>query len=343
MSGHAAALSSPTRDARTPVMVIAGFLGSGKTTLLARAVADPALSNSLLIVNEFGDIGIDHHLLERADDRTLLLGNGCMCCQLRGDLQETLVDVSMRRRRGEIAGFDRVFIEMSGLADPGPVAQTLYKDVPIARDYRLAHVVTLVDACNEQGRRASLEIATRQVAAADLIIVSKPDRASAEDIERTRAWAASINRYARFEVSAHGSLDLVPLANSQPGTGEAPPAPDEEEASYLGRYASPHAAGISSFSMQFPEPLKRGVFEEFIDVLVRLRGADLLRVKGFIRFDDDPGTPVLIQGVCHAFDRYARAGKQATTPEVSTLVFIVRALSRTDVESLWKSLSSLSR
>jgi len=339
------AASSPVavRDARTPVIVVSGFLGAGKTTLLKRVLQTPALSHSLLVVNEIGEIGIDHHLLERSDDRTLLLDNGCLCCQLRGDLQELLVDIAMRRKRGELPGFDRVIVETSGLADPGPVAQTLYSDAPLLRDYRLGHVVTLVDPTNAAGRAAAPAIATRQVAAADRVVFSKSDRASPEQRAAAHDWVRSINAYADCEDAAHGAIDAEALAGATPFGWRMPDtgAGSDGEGAYLGRHLAPHPSDVASFALTFDDPLPRALFQEFIDLLVRLRGADLLRVKGIVRFDDSP-VPVVVQGVCHVFDRHVPLAHGASAPARSTLVVIGRNLARTDVLALWQALIALS-
>ena len=340
MTGNKATTKPAPRDPRVPVIIVTGFLGSGKTTLLSRVLSTPELSNSLMIVNEIGEIGIDHHLLEQSDDRTVLLDNGCLCCQLRGDLQELLVDITMRRRRGELPGFDRVFIETSGLAEPGPVAQTLYSDAPLARDYRLAHVVALVDASNASGRAAAREIASRQVAAADLVIVSKSDRASQDQVTETLDWINTINGYARCEVASHGAIPTELLAGVSPFAWQSPT--ETKQGGYLGKYFTPHPRDVTSFALTFDEPPPRALFQEFIDVLVRLRGADLLRVKGILHFEGE-SAPVLVQGVCHVFDKHVALASNASAPAKSTLVFIVRALRRAQIESLWHSLHSLSR
>lgn len=328
------------KDARVPVIVVTGFLGSGKTTLLKKVLATPELSDSLMIVNEIGEIGIDHHLLEQSDDRTVLLDNGCMCCQLRGDLQEMLVDITLRRRRGELPGFDRVIIETSGLAEPGPIAQTLYSDAPLARDYRLAHVVALVDANNAEGRRAAPVIASRQVAAADLVIVTKTDLATQDQVDESLDWINTINEFARREIASHGDIDTALLAGVSPFDWQS--STETEQGGYLGSYLTPHPRDVTSFTLTFDEPLPRALFQDFLAILVRLRGADLLRVKGILHFEGEP-VPVLIQGVCHVFDKHVALAKGASAPDRSTLVFIVRALARKDIESLWLSLLALSR
>ncbi|ALM84203.1 GTP-binding protein [Bordetella sp. N] len=354
-------------DTRLPVIVVSGFLGSGKTTLLKRVLETPELAGSMLIVNEFGEIGIDHHLLERSDEETVLLDNGCMCCQLRSDLQTLLVDLSMRRRRGEIPSFERVIIETSGLADPGPIAQTLYGDAPLARQYRLAHVVTLVDAAHPEARGAAAQTAERQAAAADLILLTKTDRATPAQRDAALEWVQAVNAHARRATPVLGDLDISLLTAPSPfarlgefgqfdgadgvadaGVGgvDGPDATDARSdsaaGSYLGKLATLHPPAVASFVMTFADPLPRPLFQLFLDTLTSLRGPDLLRTKGILRFEGEP-TPVLIQGVCHVFDKPVPLAPGATAPAQSALVFIARDLPRADVEALWASLARLAR
>ncbi|MEI2415848.1 GTP-binding protein [Orrella sp. JC864] len=323
-------------DPRMPVIVVSGFLGSGKTTLLRRVLDTPELAGSMLIVNEIGEIGIDHHLLERSDEETVLLDNGCMCCQLRSDLQTLLVDLGMRRKRGEIPSFERIIIETSGLADPGPIAQTLYGDAPLARQYRLAHVVTLVDAAHPQARQAAPRMAERQVAAADLILLTKSDRAAPAQLEQARQWAQAINAQARCETAVMGRLDIALLTAVTPfGRLGGEPA-STQGGSYLGRRAPLHPHGVSSFTLVFEAPVPRPVFQLFLDVLTSLRGPDLLRTKGILHFEGEPQA-VLIQGVCHVFDKPVALPAGAPAPARSSLVFIARKLTRDDIEGLWRA------
>jgi G3E family GTPase len=355
-------------DARTPVVVVSGFLGSGKTTLLKKVLATPELANSMLIVNEIGEIGIDHQLLERSDDETVLLDNGCMCCQLRGDLQALLVDLGMRRYRGELPSFDRVIIETSGLAEPGPIAQTLYGDGPLARDYRLAHVVALVDPINAQARQAAQAIADAQLAAADLIIMSKSDMATPAQAEAAWAWARSINSHARGIAATQGDIDVALLANATPfdhpaflsentsglfgdiralkdndASDEWLPdetATTDTAGAYLARRRSIHPAGIASFVMRFDAPPDRHLFDLFMSTLLRLRGQDLLRVKGIVHFEGESQAQ-LIQGVCHVYDRPVALERDPVGAQQSALVFIARHLERAQIENYWQSLLAI--
>lgn len=347
------------QDARTPVIVISGFLGSGKTTLLRKVLATPELANSMLIVNEIGEIGIDHQLFERSDDETVLLDNGCMCCQLRGDLQALLVDLSMRRYRGEIPSFERVFIETSGLAEPGPIAQTLYGDGPIARDYRLAHVVTLVDPLNPDAREAAPAIATAQLAAADLIVISKADAASPAQMAAARALAQSVNAFAEIITAVQGDVDIALLASASPfnhpamraGGGSlfgrhintetgATDAVDHSAGAYLARYRERHPEDVRSFALRFPDALPRHLFDLFMNTLLRLRGPDLLRVKGIVQFSGE-SLPQLIQGVCHVYDRPVTLETLSAGPQGSVLIFITRGVTQEQIEDFWQALSRL--
>jgi G3E family GTPase len=305
-----------TPDGRTPVFVVTGFLGSGKTTLVNRLLAQE--KDSLVIVNEFGAVSVDHHLIENAEERTVALPNGCLCCHLRGDLEETLIGAAMRRRRGEIAGFDRVIVETSGIADPGPVAQTLFADQALARDFKLGPIVTVVDAADAGGRAASPGVARAQIAAADIVILSKVDRA--QEISSAEQEVRQINPQARRIRAQFGDVDSKLLEKSGSGTDFSIPAQ--------------HSSGIRSFVLGFDKPVARELLEQFLETLVRLRGADLLRVKGAVPLDE--GRLVLVQGVRHVFDRLREA---RNIPPA--LVFITNGVEKAEIQSLWDAMSNL--
>lgn len=304
-------------DGRTPVVVVTGFLGSGKTTLVNRLLK--VQSDSLVIVNEFGEVPVDHVLIENSVERTVALPNGCLCCHLRGDLEETLIGAAMRRRRGDIAGFDRVIVETSGLADPGPVAQTLYADRALARDFKLGPIVTVVDAFDIQSRKISAGIAQAQIAAADVVVLSKVDRAS--DTTGVQREVRELNPTVRCIPAQYGDADPQAILEAKPGT-------DHVFSAHPG-----HASPIRSFALRFDQSVRRGLLQHFISTLVELRGADLLRVKGIVPVE---GGLVLVQGVRHVFDRFrpVAAGEPA-------LVFITNGVEKTEVDALWRALSGL--
>jgi G3E family GTPase len=307
-------------DGRTPVFVVTGFLGSGKTTLVNRIVAARGFSDSLVVVNEFGEVPVDHHLLQSSEERTVALPNGCLCCRLRGDLEETLVGAAMRRRRGEIAGFDRVIVETSGLADPGPVAQTLFADQALARDFKLGPVVAVVDAADAGGRAAVPEIARSQIAAADVVVLSKMDRGV--DASPVKNEVGGINPRATVLEASFGDVDPALLQSAlKSGTDHvfsAQPA---------------HASSIRTFRLDPGKP-SLALLERFLSVLVDLRGADLLRVKGVVALEG--GEAVLVQGVRHVFDRLRPVETAATG-----LVFIANNVGKEEIDALWRAMSKL--
>ena len=309
-------------DGRTPVFVVTGFLGSGKTTLVNELVKK--LGETLVIVNEFGEVPVDHHLLQVAEERAVALPNGCLCCHLRGDLEETLIGAAMRRRRGEIAGFDRVIVETSGLADPGPVAQTLYADRALERDFKLGPIVTVVDASATGNRNLGLDVAKSQIAAADVIVLSKTDLSP--DSSGLESEISALNGHARRVPARFGDVDPVLLERT--GTAPAGTVPVFSPVAH-------HDAGIHTFVLEFDRPPRKDLLERFLALLVELRGADLLRVKGIVALAD--GEHVAVQGVRHVFDRLRPIANRPSTG----LVFITRNVAEADVTTLWRAMSSL--
>jgi len=308
-------------DGRTPVVVVTGFLGSGKTTLVNGLLKKQ--SETLVIVNEFGEVAVDHHLLESSEERTVALPNGCLCCRLRGDLEETLIGAAMRRRRGEIAGFDRVIVETSGLADPGPVAQTLFADQALARDFKLGPIVAVVDAADPENRKSGAGIARAQIAAADLIVLSKADRAG--DLAAVTEEVRALNPQARCVPGRFGDLDPAILKETTTKSGTDPVFSSN----------AAHPGGIGSFTLEFQAPVRKDLLERFLAVLVDLRGSDLLRVKGIVALEG--GECVAVQGVRHVFDRLRSVSHQAETG----LVFITQNMDKREVDALWQAMSNL--
>jgi G3E family GTPase len=306
-----------TPDGRTPVVVVTGFLGSGKTTLVNRLLKQEA--DSLVIVNEFGEVPVDHLLVESSTEKTVALPNGCLCCHVRGDLEEALMGAAMRRRRGEIAGFDRVIVETSGLADPGPVAQTLYSDHALTRDYKLGPIVTVVDAFDVDARQASADIARAQIAAADVVVLSKVDRAAGT--ARAEAEVRSLNPTAECIAAEYGAVDAGLILQANARTGPVSPS------------APAHASTVRSFALRFEQPVRRELLQQFLSTLIELRGADLLRVKGFVPVESGL---LAVQGVRHVFDRLRPAAKGEPA-----LVFITNGVERREIEGLWDAMQAL--
>jgi G3E family GTPase len=303
-------------------VVVTGFLGSGKTTLVNRLVK---AADSLVIVNEFGETPVDNLLIESPAEKAIALPNGCLCCHLRGDLEETLIGAAMRRRRGEIAGFDRVIVETSGLADPGPVAQTLYADPALQRDFKLGPIVTVVDAFDLEARKISPAIAQAQIAAADVVVLSKMDRAA--DRAAAEAEVRALNPAAECIPARFGEVDVGRLLDATPKPGTDP----------VFSATPAHSSAIRSFVLKFERPVRRELLQQFIGTLVELRGADLLRVKGLVPVEDGF---VVVQGVRHVFDRLRPAPRPAAGAEPA-LVFITNRVERREVQALWGAMQAL--
>src|SRR5262249_42288685 len=189
-----------------------------KTTLLRRLLRHPGMNRAAVIINEFGEAGIDHELVEASSEQTTLLGNGCLCCTLRTDLQETLRELFVKRRAGEVIDFDRVFVEPTGLADPVPVLHTLRTDGLLGAQYRLDGVVTLVDAVNGMGQLDAMPEAVKQAAVADRLVVTKTDIAGGDAVARLRQRLQALNPFALCTTAVNGELDPALLADIAPRT-----------------------------------------------------------------------------------------------------------------------------
>ena len=258
-----------------PVHILTGYLGSGKTTLLSRLLRDPALADTAVVINELGEVGLDHVLVDRgSEDDVVLLDSGCLCCALGNSLQETLESLHYRRERGELPDFSRVVVETTGVADPGPIAATLELDSAIARHYRLGGIVTVVDAIHGVPHLARFEEARRQVAVADAIVVSKLDLVEMpRDLE---ARLASLNPHARRASGA--ASDLFP----DQAAARSLPSASHEHAGH------DHLAeqGIATRVVRLAAPLDWPRYAAWVQWMRDTLGARLLRMKGVVRMAD---------------------------------------------------------
>ncbi|HEX3453963.1 MAG TPA: GTP-binding protein [Gaiellaceae bacterium] len=297
---------------KTPVTLVTGFLGSGKTTLISRLLERPELGDTAVIVNELGEVGIDHHLLRRVDERTVLLDSGCICCTLRGDLADELRDLDSRRARGEIPAFRRVVVETTGLADPAPIVYTLAAEPVVRHHFELDAIVATVDAVNGLVEPESV----KQAAVADVVVVTKADVADPAAVEdRVRA----LNPAAEVVEASFGEIDPALLL--------ARPNRDPRELE-LSEYA--HEGDIRPFCLFFDEPLDWTAFGIWLTMLLQARGSDLLRVKGLI--DTGGPGPVLLNGVQHVVHPPDHLDAWPDDDRRSRLVFIGRGLDRAEVE-----------
>jgi len=333
---------APTRDSlagKLPVTLITGFLGSGKTTLLKRLLRDPGMKRAAVIINEFGEVGIDHELIASSSEQMTLLSNGCLCCTVRTDLQETLRELFIKRRAGDVIDFDRVFVETTGLADPVPVLHTLQTDAMLGAQYRLDCVVTLVDAVNGLQNLGDTPEAAKQAAVADRIVITKSDIAERGAVAALEARLERMNPYAARSVAINGEVEVAFLRDVGPGSTRATPqdlerwlAPSGEgrpaEGAYLGERvrAGAHDASIGSFCLWFEQPFTWDTFSAAVQVLTSLRerprqrlgrtraggragGTARVPPAGHARCVDERGPP-FAHRVRHA-QSFARVGRSA--------------------------------
>jgi G3E family GTPase len=308
---------------------VTGFLGSGKTTLLRRLLSGPEARNTAVLVNEFGEVGLDHYLLQRLDEQTILLGGGCVCCTVQDDLIRVLTDLLERDQRGAIPQLKRVIIETTGLADPAPILFSVVTDPMLQHHFRINSVVTTVDAVNGTLHLDRHPESRKQVTIADELIVTKTDLAAPHMLEPLLARLQRLNPAARITPAVFGNVDAHWLLDrrddSSPTTRPAVSSqPLPASARHTAAVSYRHAGETRSLALTFTQPLDWIAFSVWLSMLLHARGEDVLRVKGLLNVG--AAGPVVLNGVQHIIHPPEHLACWPSADQRSHVVFILHAI-----------------
>ena len=337
----------------TPVTILTGFLGSGKTTLLNQLLQSPQLQDTAVLINEFGDVAIDHLLVRAASDNISVLANGCVCCSVAGDMVRTLRELYFKRANGDVPNFSRIIIETTGLADPAPIMHTLLEMPLVAARYTLSGIITTVDTTHGLAQLATHPESAKQAAVADRLVLTKTDLANADYLAQLRARLYDLNPGATIVDATHGRTDISKLfdtglyqaANKTPDVHQwlraeayRPVSATTKLNAIRARASSRHDERISAFSVRIESPV---VWDSLIDVLEMLqamRGDQLLRIKGIVNVVGE-SQPRAIHAVQHTTYPAALLPDWPDDDRATKLVFIVRDLDPAFIEHSLKTMT----
>lgn len=337
-------------EKRIPVTLVTGFLGAGKTTLLNRLIQLPEMSKALVIINEFGSIGIDHDLVAQSneDDTVVEMSNGCLCCTIKGDLQKTLRDAPWRFAREGQCWFDRVVIETTGLADPAPIIHTVMADDALKKRYNLASVMTLIDAVNGDATLDAQAEAVKQAAVADHLFLSKTDLADADTLEALSARLRRLNPAAPIQMLPCRDQQLAAVLRKG---GFNPQLKSEGVRAWLAEEAyadkghhhshhyhhdhdiNRHDDRIRSVCMTLDDPIPAEIFDSWLELLVTFNGVNVLRVKGVLNLQE-LDKPLVVHGVQHIWHPPVTLNDWPSNDRRSRIVFIVRDLDESNLRDM---------
>jgi G3E family GTPase len=352
---------SANHRTRIPVTLVTGFLGSGKTTLINAGLKSPDLAKTVVVVNEFGAVGLDHQLYTSSNDAVVVLENGCLCCTVKSDLIATMNSLYHDRARGDLPDFNNVVIETTGLAEPGPVLQAFLSEPTLDGLYRVVNVVTVVDAVNWASTAEKHNEALRQVALADDILISKLDLKTEDSFADLSTQLQAINPAAHIAKLDLTSDAVAPLLMHK-GFDAADPMADPSEWLSIDTYEAYEqkkedtegvkdqnvpshiaAKGIESFVLTRANPITREELQFLLDGIGQNLGPSLLRVKGLINILEEPGKPAVVQGVQHLLHNVTWLEKWPTADERTRIVFITQGMARSDLKDMIELLDRMSK
>lgn len=342
-----------------PVTLLTGFLGSGKSTLLTKILKDPRFGETAVVVNEFGEIGLDGFLVEHSDDQIMEMTSGCLCCTIRGDIRETLLDLHARKERGEIKPFKRLVIETTGLADPAPVIHTLMSDPRLDRRYMLGGIVTTIDALHGEATLETHSECVKQAAVSDRIVITKSDLIydpfSTKDLETLKDKLQSMNPGATILDVHDPDFDLAKLFDTSlydPETktmdvrkwlsAEADTDAHDHhhhhghEHDHSGAHdITRHGTDIRAFTLTLDEPVSIETIGSALEALTATQGANMLRLKGIVNTVERPERPLVLHGVQHVFHDPIWLGEWPDDDKRTRLVFITHQIERATLEKFF--------
>jgi len=328
----------------TPVTLVTGFLGSGKTTLLQRLLREPAFSDTAVLINELGEIGLDHHLLERIDETMVVLKSGCLCCTIRGELSAAINDLHAKRERGLVPPFRHLVIESTGLADPIPILSTVQADPVLRHHFSLGNVIATVDAVNGMRQLDEHPESVKQVAVADRLVLTKTDLAAAETVALLVKRLRCLNPTARLWRGADQDLDAGALLAKDSGRGIGaergfPAYPLPSRHGHAGGARSRHGDDIRAVALTFDEPIDWAMFGVWLTMLLHRHGSEVLRVKGILNVAG-ADTPVAVHGVQHLIHAPKHLSAWPDMDRRSRLVLIVKGLDPSAIERSLRAFSA---
>jgi len=321
---------------RLPVLVLSGFLGSGKTTLVNALLGDPRLADTAVAINEFGDVPLDHLLVDPDGDRTIVMANGCLCCNLSGDMEEAVMRLFARRANGTVSPFRRLIVEPSGLADPAPIAQAILRNPLMSRSLRLCSIIACVDALFAESQLDRHAETAKQVALADRLVVTKTDLVDEATLTRVKARIRRLNPLAPILEATLGAVDaadLLPEDFLDPTLAPGP-VPIAVESDLSGAHGH-HDADTVATTLLADRPLNWRAFDAWLRDIRIGQGETLLRVKGFLNLGDATG-PVLIQGIHHVLHPPVELERWPGSDHRSRLVLITRGAPRGLIAAAWR-------